>query len=638
MAHVTIPDTSPRVQYSVGGTSTTDFSIPFAYFEEGDIVVYVGSTLKTLTTDYTITGTAVDEGFSGGTVVLNTGVTNTTVTVVRDVAVERITDFATNGPFNITQLNSELDRITAQIQQNESLEDYFLKVADYDTYTDLTLPDFDTRKGKFLYFDSTTGDPEAYQVVGVWQGSDATTTTADYVKFDIVKDSSNSNVYICTADSTTGTLLTNTSYWALLVDAATATSSATAAAASATAAASSATAAASSATAAAASETAAGTSETNAATSASSASTSATAAASSATSAASSATAAASSETAAAASESAAASSETAAATSASNAATSATNAASSATTATTQASAASTSATNAATSASAASTSASNAATSETNAATSATAAQAALDSIENFYLGAEASAPTVDDNGDPLEAGDWYFNTTDNLTYIYNGSSWQVTVVDTSGLVSTSGDSMTGDLSFGDNDKAIFGDGSDLQIYHDGSHSYIKDVGGGNLYIYTDGASCGFVDGINSRWMVRAIPSGAAELYYTATGQDKKLATTSTGVSVTGRAVGTTTTDNDLSFDMQASNNFSCTPTGTGTLTFTNITSGQSGNIYLDNSGGHVISAAATTFISAADLTKISTAGKYFVSYYSADGTNVLVSASSAVTASGA
>jgi hypothetical protein len=102
--------------------------------------------------------------------------------------------------------------------------------------------------------------------------------------------------------------------------------------------------------------------------------------------------------------------------------------------------------------------------------------------------------------------------------------------------------------------------------------------------------------------------------------------------------RATGTVTTDNDLSFDMSATNNFSCTLTGTGTLTFTNITSGQSGNIYLDNSGGHVISAAATTFISAADLTKISTAGKYFVSYYSADGTNVLVSASSAVTASGA
>ncbi|MDA8928878.1 tail fiber domain-containing protein [Gammaproteobacteria bacterium] len=45
--------------------------------------------------------------------------------------------------------------------------------------------------------------------------------------------------------------------------------------------------------------------------------------------------------------------------------------------------------------------------------------------------------------------------------------------------------GGTMTGDLNFGDSDKAIFGAGSDLQIYHDGSHSYIDEVGTGRLYI---------------------------------------------------------------------------------------------------------------------------------------------------------
>ena len=49
----------------------------------------------------------------------------------------------------------------------------------------------------------------------------------------------------------------------------------------------------------------------------------------------------------------------------------------------------------------------------------------------------------------------------------------------------VEASGDSMTGNLSFGDNNKAIFGAGSDLQIYHDGSSSYIVDNGTGNLQI---------------------------------------------------------------------------------------------------------------------------------------------------------
>lgn len=80
--------------------------------------------------------------------------------------------------------------------------------------------------------------------------------------------------------------------------------------------------------------------------------------------------------------------------------------------------------------SASSASTSATSAAASASAAATTAEESEAALqaiaDSVKSFYLGAEASAPTLDDNGDALTAGDWYFNTTDNQTYIYNGSSW--------------------------------------------------------------------------------------------------------------------------------------------------------------------------------------------------------------------
>lgn len=219
MAHVTIPDTSPRVQYTVGTTSTTNFSIPYAYFEDADIVVYVGSTLQSITTDYTIAGVAVDQGYSGGTVTLNTGVTNTTVTIIRDVPVERITDFPTNGPFNITQLNSELDKMTAQLQQEESGHDLFLRIADYDSYNDLTLPDLATRSGKVLSFDSATGDPIAVQELGEYKGLDTTTTTANYAVRDIVKESTYGSVYICIQASTTGTLLTNTSYWALLFDA-----------------------------------------------------------------------------------------------------------------------------------------------------------------------------------------------------------------------------------------------------------------------------------------------------------------------------------------------------------------------------------------------------------------------------------
>mgnify|MGYP003461545298 CR=1 FL=1 len=98
----------------------------------------------------------------------------------------------------------------------------------------------------------------------------------------------------------------------------------------------------------------------------------------------------------------------------------------------------------------------------------------------------------------------------------------------------------------------------------------------------------------------------------------------------SWTGAQRGTPTTDNDLSFDLAAANNFTCTPSAGGTLTFTNITAGQSGFILLVNGSNYTISAAATTKIKAASLTTISATGTYLLGYFS-NGTNVYVTASS-------
>jgi hypothetical protein len=271
-----------------------------------------------------------------------------------------------------------------------------------------------------------------------------------------------------------------------------------------------------------------------------------------------------------------AATSESNASTSATNAATSATNAATSETNAATSATSASNSATASANSASAASTSATNAATSETNAA-------ASFDSFDDRYLGAKSSDPTVDNDGDALITGAIYFNSTNNDFKVYNGSAWQVTAV-------TAGDF--------------------LQVTN--NLSDLNNAG-------TARTNLGLVIGTN----VQAF--------------DADTAKTDVAQTFTAGQRGTVTADNDLSFDMNATNNFKCTPTGNGTLTFTNITAGQSGNIWLDNSGGHTISAAASTYISSADLTTISAAGVYFLSYYS-DGTNVMVSATPAVTSAGA
>lgn len=100
----------------------------------------------------------------------------------------------------------------------------------------------------------------------------------------------------------------------------------------------------------------------------------------------------------------------------------------------------------------------------------------------------------------------------------------------------------------------------------------------------------------------------------------------------SWTGAQRGTPTTDNDLSFDLSAANNFTCTPSAGGTLTFTNHTAGQSGFVLLVNGSNYAIAAAATTKISTADLTKISASGTYLISYYD-NGTNAYCVASTSI-----
>ena len=392
----------------------------------------------------------------------------------------------------------------------------------------------------------------------------------------------------------------------------------------------------------------------------------------------------------------AAATSATNAATSATSAASSATTATTQASAASTSASNASTSETNAASSASSASTSASAASTSATAAATSATNAETAYDNFDDRYLGDKSSAPSVDNDGDALVTGALYFDTTQGGMYVYTGSAWEAAYSGASGLLAASNNlsdvanaatsrtnlglgtaattastdyataahnhsgvyepadativkdadigvtvqaydadtaktdvaqTLTATQSFGDNVKAQFGASNDLQIYHDGGTSFIDDAGTGNLQIKTNGAEIDLFGGTD--YMVRAFKDGGVALFYD---NSQKLATTSTGVDVTGRAKGTLTTDNDGSFDMNASNNFKCTPTGNFTLTFTNIAS-QSGFILLVNTGGHTVSAAATTKVDANMLATVSTAGTYLLSYFS-DGTNVYMTNSLAYT----
>jgi len=427
-----------------------------------------------------------------------------------------------------------------------------------------------------------------------------------------------------------------------------------------------------------------------------------------------------------------AASQATVATTKAAEAATSASAASSSATTAATEASNASTSASNSATSATASASSATASASSATAAASSATAAAASFDSFDDRYLGAKSSAPSTDNDGNALAEGAMYYDTGDDIIYVWNGTTWQTITTGSGGLqaannlsdVASASTSRTNlGLAIGSNVQAhsavldattasyttaektklagietgatadqsaaeiktAYESNADTNAFTDADHTKLNGIEAGattdqtageiktayesnaNTNAFTDAdhtkldgieASADVTDATNvtaagalmdsevtNLAQVKAFSSAdyataaqgtlaasalqSSDIGSTVQGFDADTLKADTADTLTAPFRGTVTTDNDLSFDLNVTNNFKCTPSGAGTLTFTNHTDGQSGFVWLDNSGGHAIAAAATTKINAADLTTISTAGVYTLSYFD-NGTNAYVAVS--------
>ena len=95
------------------------------------------------------------------------------------------------------------------------------------------------------------------------------------------------------------------------------------------------------------------------------------------------------------------------------------------------------------------------------------------------------------------------------------------------------------SGNLNFGDNQKAIFGD-SDLQIYHDGSHSIIKDSGTGYLKLGLSNAGTAIQNSAGTNLLVT--DAYAVSLRYNG---GQKLNTSATGISVSGNVTVTGTVD---------------------------------------------------------------------------------------------
>ena len=197
-------------------------------------------------------------------------------------------------------------------------------------------------------------------------------------------------------------------------------------------------------------------------------------------------------------------------------------------------------------------------------------------LDSVDNLLdgttpvTGIDINSGTIDGTviGGASAAAGTFTNIAGTLT-----TAAQANITSLGSLTSLD---VTGDVTFGDNDKAIFGAGSDLQIYHDGSHSYIKDLGTGNLNILAS-ASINLLNGDSSDYMARFNENGSNQFFYDGS---QKLATTSTGIDVTGTVTsdGFQTDTSNTNFNLLARNSSNVA---------TYIQNGGTGNVLQVRSG---------------------------------------------------
>ena len=161
------------------------------------------------------------------------------------------------------------------------------------------------------------------------------------------------------------------------------------------------------------------------------------------------------------------------------------------------------------------------------------------------NLILGAQDFAVT-----NPAVGENMITATVDGAVTLYYDNSAKIATTNT-------GVDITGNATLGDNNKAIFGAGSDLEIYHDGSNSIIKDAGTGRLQLLSSRLDINKSDGTEG--MAAFIEDAQVILYYD---NNVKFQTTSTGIQVTGTALATTDTDTtntgSVTLDFQANQNF--------------------------------------------------------------------------------
>ena len=179
MADYSITAVDRRVVYS-GSAGTGPYAFTFPVLATTDIAVYKDSTKLTEgsgSTQYQVTLSASN---GTGSVTLNTAATSdNTITITGARTIERTTDFVTAGDLLASSLNTELDSQTIFVQQVSEDASRAIQAPVTDpTSIDMTLPLKADRLGKFLSFNSSTGNPEVTVSTSDVTGAAASATAA----------------------------------------------------------------------------------------------------------------------------------------------------------------------------------------------------------------------------------------------------------------------------------------------------------------------------------------------------------------------------------------------------------------------------------------------------------------------------
>jgi hypothetical protein len=170
---MTVTNTTARNQY-IATAGQDEFAYTFEVYDKDDLVVLQNSTTLSEGTDYTVDDVGND---GGGDVTLAAGATaGDVITIYRDMALNRTTDYQNSGDFLASEVNEDFDRLWLAIQQNATSDSRSVKkpVTDLSSIN-MELPVASGRSHRLLGFDSTG----AVEAVDYLKAQEVTILTED---------------------------------------------------------------------------------------------------------------------------------------------------------------------------------------------------------------------------------------------------------------------------------------------------------------------------------------------------------------------------------------------------------------------------------------------------------------------------